>query len=70
MFCRFQNNANLSMRTRIYINSMDKMKIVSKYERLEGNREVMTTLYPSNKSKGCLKRIYMKEGKKEKKSIR
>ena len=32
--------------------------------------EIMTSLYLNSKNKGYLKRIYMREGKKEKKSMR
>jgi len=46
------------------------MRIFSKNKRLEGKREIMTSIYLSNKNKGYLKRIYMREGKKEKKGMR
>jgi hypothetical protein len=43
------------------------MRIFSENRRLEEKREIMTSLYLSSKNKGYLKRIYMREGKKEKK---
>jgi hypothetical protein len=43
------------------------MRIFSKNKRSEEKREIMTSLYLSSKNKGYLKRIYMREGKKEKK---
>jgi hypothetical protein len=46
------------------------MRIFSKNERLEEKREIMTSLHLSSKNKGYLKRIYMRERKKEKKSMR
>jgi hypothetical protein len=46
------------------------MRIFSKNKRLEEKREITTSLYLSNKNKGYLKRIYMRDGKKEKKSMR
>jgi hypothetical protein len=46
------------------------MRIFSKNKRLEEKIEIMTSLYLSSKNKGYLKRIYMREGKKENKTIR
>jgi len=46
------------------------MRIFSKNKRLEEKREFMTSLYLSSKNKGYLKTIYMRQGKKEKKSMR
>jgi hypothetical protein len=46
------------------------MRIFSKNKRSEEKREIMTSLYLSSKNKGYLKRIYMREGEKGKKSIR
>jgi hypothetical protein len=43
------------------------MRIFAK-KKLEEKREIMTSLYLSDKNSGYLKRIYMIEGKKEKKS--
>jgi hypothetical protein len=45
------------------------MRIFLKNQRLE-KREIIMSLYLSSKNKGYLKRIYMREGKKEKKSVR
>ena len=45
------------------------MRIFSRNKRLKEKREIMTSLYLSSKNKGHLKRIYMREGKKEKKSM-
>jgi hypothetical protein len=46
------------------------MRIFSRNKRSEEKKEIMTSLYLSSKNKGYLKRIYMREGKKEKKSMR
>jgi hypothetical protein len=46
------------------------MRIFSKNKRLEEKRKIMTALYLSGKNKGYLKRLYMIEEKKEKKSMR
>jgi hypothetical protein len=42
------------------------MRILSKNKKSEEKREIMTSLYLSSKKKVYLKRIYMREGKKEK----
>jgi hypothetical protein len=41
-----------------------------KNKRSKEKREIMTSLYFSSKNKGYLKKIHMREGKKEKKSMR
>jgi hypothetical protein len=46
------------------------MRIFSKNKRSKEKREIMTSLYLSSKNKGYLKRIYVREGKNEKKSMR
>ncbi len=43
------------------------MRIFSKNKRLEEKREIIMSLYLSSKNKGYLKRIYMRERKKERK---
>jgi hypothetical protein len=46
------------------------MRIFLKNKRSKEKREMMRSLYLSSKNKGYLKRIHMREGKKEKKSMR
>jgi hypothetical protein len=46
------------------------MRIFWKNKRLEKKGEIIMSLYLSSKNKRYLKRIYMREGKKEKKSMR
>jgi hypothetical protein len=45
------------------------MRIFSENKRSEEKREIMTSLYLSSKNKRYLKKIYMREGKKEQKSM-